>query len=89
MRGSVLQKTAWDSNAIRCTPLYTSIEPPRSSEVRARGEFGFGEFFQNESAKMHIDGQRMPKSFLFAKEMVMASSNTDVSAYVNSNFGER
>jgi hypothetical protein len=83
LAGAMSQKLAWDTNALLQKPLYTAIEPPRSSEIRGRGEFGFSQFFQTEYATMAADGQRMSKSFAHAKALVVESSNPRVACKVN------
>jgi hypothetical protein len=84
IQGAVVQKHAWDVNALRCTPLYTAIEPPRSSEIRSRGEFGFAELFQDQSTQLHKDGQRMTTTFQHAKNLMLASSDPKIAEHVNS-----
>ena len=83
LAGAMLQKVAWDTNALLQKPLYTSIEPPRNSEIRGRGEFGFSQFFQTENATMAAEGQRMSRSFANAKALVVASSDPGVACKVN------
>lgn len=84
LTGAIAQKGAWDTNALLCKALYTAIEPPRSAEIRGRGEFGFSQFFQTEHAKMAKEGQRMNSSFVAAKDMMRAASSPVVANIVNS-----
>jgi hypothetical protein len=83
LAGAIAQKHAWDCNALLGKALYTAIEPPRSAEIRGRGEFGFSQFFQMEHAKMAKDGQSMSSSFATAKAMLREASNPAVANFVN------
>lgn len=83
INGALSQKSAWDANALLQKPLYTAIEPPRSAEIRARGEFGFSQFFQTENATMAAGGQRMSECFADAKALLVASSDPKIACQVN------
>ena len=80
--GAVAQKNAWDSNAIMCKPLYTSIEPPMNAEMRRRGEFGCAQELRAYRARMQNEQQRVDesveRSLRTAKCMMKEAAVSDV-----------
>ena len=81
--GAVAQKSAWDTNALLCKPLYTAIEPPLPRERRSRAEFGFSQYFQTEFARMAVEGQKVSASSAIAKDMMLSASVPRVAKKVN------
>lgn len=83
INGAEMQKLAWDHNAILGKPLWTSIEPPHSAEIRSRGEFGFSEFFRMEE-KVGANDQQLPcQSYVAAKHAVFDAATPVVAKLVN------
>jgi hypothetical protein len=50
--GACMQKSAYDSNALRCMPLYLAIEAPRPERYRVRGVFG------NVDGELPVDARK-------------------------------
>lgn len=84
INGALRQKKGWDRNALLGKRLYTSIEPPRSAEVRSRGEFGFSHAFQEEANSLREDSQLKPRSYARAEVLVAAAADPGVAKAVNS-----
>ncbi len=82
--GAWMQKRAWDKNALLGKHLYTSIEPPRSAEIRSRGEFGFSHAFQEQANFLKEDNQLQPRSYANARALVFAAADPKVAKAVNS-----
>ena len=82
--GATKQKSAFDTNALILSPLFTAIEPPCHPDTRARGEFGLSSFFSSEQAKMHRDSLRVDKRLANAKNMMIAAAESEVAREVNS-----
>lgn len=83
INGAVLQKRAWDLNALLLKPLFTAVEPPAPIEYRTRGEFGNSHFFLNELAKMTMDGQRVSSTVSQAKALIASGCRSGLAAKIN------
>jgi hypothetical protein len=87
VEGAVLQKSAFDTNALLCLPLYTAVEKPRNAELRGRGEFGRSQFLQQELAVLALDQQPKTQSCQEAEAAFERASDPAVSRRVNGVYG--
>eukprot|EP00966_Prymnesium_polylepis_P270975 6260395-Prymnesium_polylepis.1 len=84
IQNAIVQKRGWDTNARLQAPLYTAIEPPRSAEMRSRGEFGFSKAYTDEAHERRMESQVLPNSFIRADGLMLRASNPKVAQCVNS-----
>jgi len=81
--GAVMQKNAWDMNALISKNLYTSIETPMTAERRGRGEYGFSQFFQEEEATRTREMQLKSEDYVAAKAAMATAASVVVPKAVN------
>lgn len=89
INGAVMQKNAWDMNALISKNLYTAIETPMSADRRGRGEYGFSQFFQEEEAARTRDMQLKSDDYIAAKAAMASAASVEVSKAVNPALGQR
>lgn len=83
INGAVLQKNAWDTNAILGMPLFSAVDPPRDIGVRERGEFGFSDFFQMEAQTRIREQQLQSDDYRNAAELIRKAAVPTVATVVN------
>ena len=83
MFGAVLQKRAWDDNAMLLHPLCVAVDPPPSPDVACRGEYGFSQYFMEDSARRSEDQQLQAPQHTEAAKLMMQAANPLLSNLVD------
>lgn len=83
INGAVMQKSAWDMNALVSKNLYTAIETPMSADRRGRGEYGFSQFFQEEETARAREMQLKSEDYATAKAAMISSASVAIPKAVN------
>lgn len=83
VKGAVLQKKAWDVNAMLSLGLFTAVDPPRPEAVRGRGLFGNGRLSQREATELQEEQQLAPAAFAASERLLREAACSGVAERVN------